>query len=132
MNEMISYRIIENRRVTLNFVFIVLNNLSWSTSNPSVRINCTICPRSSDPATMMGWGVKAGPLRNFLKLEKKIRKKMWILSTKGLVARPLKKDLFPYPFYILSYYLKWVTTSWTHTVCRGSSDPFYIVTYYIK
>ena len=51
------------------------------------------------------------------------------------------------PFYIVPYYIKWVTTSWTHsmhhfspkkekdlilkinvyTICPGSSDPFYIV-----
>ena len=60
------------------------------------------------------------------------------------------------PFYIASYYIKWVTTSWEtieerfnqflcctlailfcatlieHTVCPGSSDPFYIVSHYIK
>ena len=66
------------------------------------------------------------------------------------------------PFYIVSYYIKWVTTSWTYsidesvekralnpqlvntrwligqccapavTVCPRSSDPFYIVSYYIN
>ena len=38
-----------------------------------------------------------------------------------------------YPFYMVSYYIKWVTTSWTHsTICPRSSDPFYRVTYCIK
>ena len=41
------------------------------------------------------------------------------------------------PFYIVTYYMKWVTTSWTNstdtaTVCQRSSAPLYIVTYYIK
>ena len=36
------------------------------------------------------------------------------------------------PFHIVTYYIKWGTTSWTYTVCPRSSDPFYIVTYYIK
>ena len=27
------------------------------------------------------------------------------------------------PFCIVSYYMIWVTTSWTYTVCPGSSDP---------
>ena len=37
------------------------------------------------------------------------------------------------PFYVVSYCITWVTTSWTHsTVCPGSSDPFYAVSYCIK
>ena len=33
------------------------------------------------------------------------------------------------PFYIVSYYIKWGTTSWTHSICPRSSDPLYIVSY---
>ena len=44
------------------------------------------------------------------------------------------------PFDIVRYFIKCVTTSWTHStswtdtcsLCPGSSDPIYIVTYYIK
>ena len=44
------------------------------------------------------------------------------------------------PFYIVSWYIKWVTTAWTHsntplkiyTVCPRSSYPFYISIYYIN
>ena len=72
---------------------------------------------------------------------------------------PISSD----PFYIVPYNIKWVTTSWTHsmyktifsalnsykllyngqkycpssycdfyTICPRSSDPFYIVSYYTK
>ena len=30
-------------------------------------------------------------------------------------------------FFIVSCYIKWVTTSRTYNVCPGSSDPFYTV-----
>ena len=41
------------------------------------------------------------------------------------------------PFYVVTYNIKWVTTSWTHstthttvsTVCPRSSNPFQIVSY---
>ena len=33
---------------------------------------------------------------------------------------------------VVAYYIEWVTTSWTHTICPRSSDPFNIVNYYIK
>ena len=40
------------------------------------------------------------------------------------------------PFYIVTYYIKRVTNSWTDsTICPRSTncpDPFYLVTYYIK
>ena len=57
------------------------------------------------------------------------------------------------PLYVVSYYIKSVTSSWTYssiknvslllghtyillvltyTICPGSSDPFYKVSYYIK
>ena len=39
---------------------------------------------------------------------------------------PRSSDLF----YIVIYYIKWVTTSWTHGMCPRSSDPFYVVNYY--
>ena len=37
------------------------------------------------------------------------------------------------PFYIVTCYIKWVTTSWTDgtTLRRRSNDPFYQVTHYI-
>ena len=69
-----------------------------------------------------------------------IKKPPYVIVT----ASPRSSD----PFYIVTYYIKWVTTSWTYskyidtnlfsnfklhtTVCPGSSDQFYIVTSYIK
>ena len=38
------------------------------------------------------------------------------------------KRSISYRFYIVTYCIKWVTTSWTHsTVSLGSSDLYYIV-----
>ena len=46
------------------------------------------------------------------------------------------------PIYVVNYYVKWVTTSWTYcitlrntsvsTVCPGRSDPFYIASLIYK
>ena len=64
------------------------------------------------------------------------------LSSNRLTACPRSSD----PFYLLSYYIKWVTTSWTYsiikigvkwmklssnrlTACPRSSDPFYLLSW---
>jgi len=39
-----------------------------------------------------------------------------------------------YQFYVVTYLIKWVTTSWTDvtTICPRNSDPSWIVSYYMK
>ena len=74
---------------------------------------------------------------NFLLRDKHVHKN-WCTVCPGSIE----------PFYIVSYYIKWVTTSWTyssrtypcvdknqhpkHTICSRSLDLIYIVSYYIN
>ena len=50
-------------------------------------------------------------------------------SSLYIIVFQRSSDLFD----IVSYYIKWVTNSWTYsTVCPGSSDPFYIASLLYK
>ena len=79
---------------------------------------------------------------------------VWLVSMPSFCHKFLVSTFCPrnyYPFYIISYYINWVTTSWTYsiiadpptffyrsrtwftyTVCLRSLDPFHTVSYNMK
>ena len=74
----------------------------------------TICPRSNDPFYMAAYIYKMG--HYFLDIQYEMEVFKYFLFKKQ------------WPIYIIvNYYIKCVTT-----VCRRTSDPFYIVSYCIK
>ena len=40
---------------------------------------------------------------------------MYFLCNRKIIVCPRSLD----PFYMVSYYMKWLTTSWTHSTTRG-------------